>query len=338
MLKRIFAAAICLIMGVTSMVYTEASAASTIEAPQNLTVELKHYPDEYPYFELKFEVPPAVQTLYNSIIQQDEDMFYETEYKVGNGEWTQAGSILLSTGTTFAMNPDDMGIDGDIDIKANVYYFRVKFGYYTSAGTDEYGNAIAGDLVSSSFSNVASTKIDAKYENASSWATEELDRAAEYGFITESIAAKMNAPITREEFCEVIMKLYEKMVGEAAYTNLTTFTDTVNPEIYKAYELGIVGGIGNGKFAPKDLINREQVASMIYRAIKVIQPAADFTIIGSEKFTDENLISSWALESVKFMNKNGFIKGSNGRIDPKGTTTREQAVLIVLRTYEKYKN
>jgi len=36
------------------------------------------------------------------------------------------------------------------------------------------------------------------------------------------------------------------------------------------------------------------------------------------------------------MSKNGLIKGSNGYMDPKGTTTREQAVLIVLRTYEKY--
>jgi hypothetical protein len=59
---------------------------------------------------------------------------------------------------------------------------------------------------------------------------------------------------------------------------------------------------------------------------------------GAEKFSDENLISSYALESVKFMSKHGLIKGSNGYVNPKGTTTREQAVLIVYRTYEMYKS
>jgi hypothetical protein len=32
----------------------------------------------------------------------------------------------------------------------------------------------------------------------------------------------------------------------------------------------------------------------------------------------------------------GFIQGSNGKFDPKGTCTREQAVLIAVRVYEKY--
>ena len=29
-------------------------------------------------------------------------------------------------------------------------------------------------------------------------------------------------------------------------------------------------------------------------------------------------------------------KVGDGRVDPKGTTTREQAVIMVVRTYEKY--
>ena len=48
-----------------------------------------------------------------------------------------------------------------------------------------------------------------KYKNASTWAVAELDKVAEYGFITDNIKDKMNGPITREEFCEVAIKLYE---------------------------------------------------------------------------------------------------------------------------------
>jgi len=321
------------------MTFAVAADAEAIEAPQNLTVEIKTEEDGYPYFLLNMQVPASVVELQEVISGTDSRLFYEPEYKVGNDEWRLTGGILLPAEPTIRMYPLDMGLDKDIDIKANVYHFRVRFGYYTVAGTDEYGNRIAADPVYSAYSNVASTAIAAyqkKYEGASAWASTELDKAAEYGFITDKIKDKMNAPITREELCEVIMKLYEKIIGEAKYSDVSAFSDTQNPEIYKAYELGIVNGVGNGKFAPKDLTNREQVAAMMYRAVKAINPNSDFGTEGAEKFSDEKLISSWALEPVKFMCKNGLIRGSNGYVDPKGTTTREQAVIIVLRTYEKF--
>lgn len=339
MMRRIIATALCLIMVITFMAYAEPDTIKTIEAPQNLTVEVKKQADGYPYFQLNMQVPASVKALGEAAPETGSDLFYEAEFRVGNGEWEMAGGSHFTTGPVIDMNPVDMGLDADIDIKANVYQFRVRFGYYTIVGTDGDGNGLAGEPVHSAYSNIASTAIAAyqkSYEGASSWATTELDKAAEYGFITEKISGKMNAPITREELCEVIMKMYEKIIGEASYSDLSTFSDTQNPEIYKAYGLGITNGVGNSKYAPKDLTNREQVASMMYRAVKAINSAADFSTAGAEKFSDEKLISSWALESVKFMSKNGLMKGSNGYVNPKGTTTREQAVLIILRTYEKY--
>ena len=266
------------------------------------------------------------------------ELFFGVENKIGNGEWKDAGAIHFNVGTVFDMNPEDMGINANVDIKANIYQFRVRFIYYLNE-TNEDGNMVNVDTIFSQYSNIASVGIEAykkDYKEASTWAVQELDRAAEYGFITEKIKDKMNGPISREELCEVIMKLYEKMLGEATYKDMSAFTDTQNPEIFKAFELGIVSGVGNGKFAPKQLTNREQVAVMMHNAVKKIKPDADFSIDGVGNFKDEKLISSWALQSVKFMNKNGLIIGSNGNVDPKGTTTREQAVLIVVRTYEKY--
>ncbi|HYE83177.1 MAG TPA: S-layer homology domain-containing protein [Clostridia bacterium] len=338
-MRRTIAMILCMIMVVTGMVYAEPTDVKAIEAPANLTVELKTEDDGYPYFQLKVQVTESVKVLAEIITEDEANLFYEVECKVGNGGWEPTGAAHFNLGPVIDMNPKDMGIDADIDIKANVYEFRVRLGYYSSLGTDADGNSIAAEPVYSPYSNIASIGIEAyqkTYEGASAWATTELDKAAEYGFITEKISGKMSAPITREELCEVIMKMYEKIIGEANYSDLNAFTDTQNPEIYKAYELGITNGVGNGKYAPKDLTNREQVASMMHRAVKAINPGADFSTAGAEKFTDEKLISSWALESVKFMSKNGFIKGSNGYVDPKVTTTREQAVLIILRTYEKY--
>ncbi|NLY42616.1 MAG: S-layer homology domain-containing protein [Clostridiaceae bacterium] len=339
MMKKIISMAICLIVVMTGMVYAESGTAAAIEAPKDLTVELIHSDEGYPYFRLKMQVPATVQVLGDNITEDEGALFYEVEYKVGNEDWRPAGAIEYAIGPVFEMTPEDMGIGENVDIKANVYQFRVKFGYYTFEEADEYGNRIAKEPIFSPFSNIASIGIAAyqkTYEGASTWAIPELDKAEEYGFITEKIKDNMSQPITREELCEVIMKLYEKMVGHAEYSDPSTFSDTKNPEIYKAYGLGIVKGVGNDKFAPNDLTNREQVAAMLYRAAKVIKPEADFSIDGAEKFKDDNLISSWAIEAVKFMNKNGLIKGSDGYVNPKGTTTREQAVLIIVRIYEKY--
>jgi len=119
---------------------------------------------------------------------------------------------------------------------------------------------------------------------------------------------------------------------------MSAFTDTTNPEIFKAYNHKIVNGVGNNKFAPNNLITREQMAAMVTNALRSVLPGADFSTAGVTPFADQQKISGWALESVKFANKNSIMRATAaGFIDPQGTTTREQAVIMILRTYQKYK-
>jgi len=333
---------ICVLFLLTNIAYASSVYENT-PAPENLTAELASFSDGSPYFKISFDIPASIKDLVNKEYQDNEaGAFYsiEFEYKIGDKNWYAGGNAFSAEAWQDAkLTPEDMGIDGNIDIKANTYNIRAKFVCNTFTVNAD-GVRMAGSSYHSPYSNVFSigTAAFQKYKNASTWAETELDKAAEYGFITDRIKDKMNGPITREEFCEVVIKLYEKKMGNAAiYSNMNAFTDTKNPEIFKAYELGIVNGVGGNKFAPNDLVNREQVAAMMHRAVKTINPAADFSTTGVEKFADEHLISSWALESLKFMNKNGFIKGvGDNRVDPKGTTTREQAVIMVLRTYEAY--
>ncbi len=117
----------------------------------------------------------------------------------------------------------------------------------------------------------------------------------------------------------------------------STFTDTTNVEILKAYQLGIVNGIGNNKFSPQVLINREQMAAMLNRAVVAIRPDADTSVTGAPTFSDENEIAPYFISNVKFMAKNGFINWvGNNRFAPKATSTREQAVIVAVRVYETY--
>lgn len=177
------------------------------------------------------------------------------------------------------------------------------------------------------------------FKGASSWAAAELEKAAGYGFITDGIKDQMNAPITREEFAEVAVKLYEKYTGKQAdIGDMSVFADTSNPEIFKAYSLKIVNGTDIAKklFSPKGLVNRQQVAAMLFRTVSAMNPGADLGTSGAGTFADEKDIAPWALDAVRFMNKNSFLKGSDNKIDPNGICTREMSVLVATRVYEKY--
>jgi len=177
------------------------------------------------------------------------------------------------------------------------------------------------------------------YADASSWAVPELERASEYGFITDKVSEELSKPISREELAELAVRLYEKYTGQKAdAADADTFRDTKNPEVLKAYKLDIVEGTDSfwRLFSPGASATREQVAVMLYRTIKAMYPEADMNTEGAAVFSDEAHISGWAREALSFMGSNEFIKGGDGRIYPGETCSREMAVIITMRIYEKY--
>lgn len=187
--------------------------------------------------------------------------------------------------------------------------------------------------------SVYSISNEVPYKDASPWAMADLNEAAENGLITERIMNKMNAPITREEFAELAVRLYENSTGKkASYGASDTFNDTKNIEIHKAFNLEIVNGTDMKLklFSPNINTNREQVAAMLYRTIKVIKPDENMSVVGASSFSDEKEVSAWALDSLKYMSKQGYLLGSGGKINPKGLCTREMAVIIANRIYNKY--
>lgn len=312
-----------------------------LDAPQNLKVEVIKDSNNKPYFQLNWIIPETITETNKKM-----PVYHIIDFKVGDGKWLsettewdalpQAPSSLLMFSDT--LDPIEEDFVDKVVIEENIYYFRLAY----------VCEQLSGAPIISTYSNVASTKMVA-YTNASEWAKTELDEADQKGLIPDSLKGKdMTLPITREEFAELAVKLYEKTTGEAVVPAANPFTDTTNPEILKAKEVGITEGVSTTKFAPNDLTNREQVATMLSRTIRKMVPTGDFATTGAPKFSDEDKISSWALEHVLYMAKQGIIKGTDGRFEPKAvttketasgyaTTTREQAVAMSLRTYNSIK-
>ncbi|MDD4833992.1 MAG: S-layer homology domain-containing protein [Lutispora sp.] len=312
-----------------------------LDAPQDLKVGIKKDSSDKPYFQLDWVIP-------ESITQANKQLpvYHFIDFKVGNGKWLSEttkwdgmpGAVANLLTSSDTLNPVEKNLVDKVVIEENIYYFRVAF----------VCEPPMGNPVISPYSNIASTKI-AAYSDASSWAKPEIDEADKNGLIPDSLkGADMTKPITREEFAELTVKLYERTTGKTVLeVSSNPFTDTKNPEILKAYGLGITTGTSATTFTPKNQINREQVASMLSRAIRIMVPGADFSTAGAPTFTDEKNISSWALEHVKYMSKLEIIKGAVGKFMPKAVTsaeiasgyantTREQAIAMSLRTFNKF--
>ncbi len=266
------------------------------------------------------------------------------DWKIGSGKWaTESGNRPFEKADN--MLADDLDVDpideggwAEVNIEQNTYYFRM---YFEMQKPD-------GSAIRSPFSNVVELGTPAYYSNANSWAMAELDKAAGYGLIPDILkGADMTRPITREEFAELAILLYEKTSGKTtAPVSPNPFTDTNNSRILQAFAVGITAGTSDTTFSPKVLINREQCAAMLFRTIKAIAPGADYSIAGIANFPNQKYISSWAVEATKYMAKKGIIKGdTNGNFMPKAITTaqeaagygmasREAAVMMSVRTYE----
>jgi len=108
------------------------------------------------------------------------------------------------------------------------------------------------------------------------WAEPYLEKAKELGIIQDGDSITFTSPITREEMAMVIVRA----VGDNFTINFEDYKeeildfDTTHPgmkeHVLKAYSAGIINGFPDGEFRPKDLTTRAQAASVIVRAVNLI--------------------------------------------------------------------
>lgn len=172
---------------------------------------------------------------------------------------------------------------------------------------------------------------DNKY-GCSDWAQKEVSKAVSTGIADGSVLEKITGDITRQEFCTLIVNSYSILKGSHFDSYTFPFDDTDDLNVSAAYELGIVKGVTNTKFAPHEYITREQMATMMDRMAKLI--GCNETVSDITAFDDYKKVSPWAFESMELMVGAGIIKGTEkNTLMPLDYTTREQAIVMVWRLY-----
>ena len=183
----------------------------------------------------------------------------------------------------------------------------------------------------------AATITGNNYSNTpSTWAQDALQQASLAGLTFDSLMGQFNKPITRQEYAQLMVNLYEATTGKTVVpVTSKPFVDTYSIAVAKANALGLANGVGASRFDPNGTLTRQEAATMMYREWKLVHPDYQKPAV-SYQFQDSSSIAPWAKDAIQFMVHEGLMQGTgNNRIDPTGIATREQAVVIALNNYEQ---
>ena len=96
-----------------------------------------------------------------------------------------------------------------------------------------------------------------------------VERAAARGLIDTGGRFYPNTPILRRDMAVMLVRAlgYSTLAGQVERTEIMPFSDVDSAKGYIiiAYDIGMISGIGGGRFAPYNTATREQAASMIAR-------------------------------------------------------------------------
>ncbi|NLV63663.1 MAG: S-layer homology domain-containing protein [Clostridiaceae bacterium] len=158
--------------------------------------------------------------------------------------------------------------------------------------------------------------------------------------ITKGTGAGKFSPealLTRGEFIVMLMRAYEIKPDDNPAENFADAGNTYyTGYLAAAKRLGISKGVGNNLFAPGNNITRQEMFTLLYNALKVINRIPQGTSAKTlSSFTDKDSIAPWAEEAMDYLIKAGAISGSNGRLNPQNTSTRAEMAQVLYNLLSK---
>lgn len=168
------------------------------------------------------------------------------------------------------------------------------------------------------------------------WAGREIAVVAAKGAIEGKSEGKF-APkdkVTRAEFAKMLVRALDLENGSAAegFADVNE-ADWFAPYVAAAADLKIINGRSAMKFDPNATITRAEMATMIARALKVSQGAADVADVNAalKGFADAGKINATLKDGVAFAATHEIVIGNAGKFLPNNNATRAEAAVIIYR-------
>lgn len=177
----------------------------------------------------------------------------------------------------------------------------------------------------------------------SEWAEGIVDLANSRGITVA--ADNYTVAITRRQMCELIYnaQLSGDGLGEEQGSMGDIPFDDIRAEDYKiaaCYRAGIISGMSETKFAPGNLLTREQAANIVLRAVAYAEQKYGKTYIKESgenpNYADDGEIADWARSLVYKAYYTGLMQGDGTNFHPKNNISIQESVVMVNNAYNLY--
>gem|GEM_PF-3123203 len=165
------------------------------------------------------------------------------------------------------------------------------------------------------------------------WASESIRELFRLGYIKgyPDGTFKPGNPISRAELVTVmnkVLKLAPTDQNSVSFKDIST-RDWFYNSVQNTFNAGLVKGYGNNSFAPDKSINREELASILIRALDSASSVKQDSA-GKTGFVDDAAISPWARDAIALAVSNGLIKGyQDNTFSPKNQATRAEVCVVI---------
>lgn len=169
------------------------------------------------------------------------------------------------------------------------------------------------------------------------WAAEEISFLAKYGIVSGNDGLFYpDTKITRAQFIKILILAFGLYDENAACNFIDVPKNSWHyPYAASAYNLGIAKGIGNNEFGADMLLQRQQMAVLLYEAANQCGISYDYD--SESGLADMHFVDKYAENAVAALYYNKIIKGDeNNRFSPKDAATRAQASKMIYNVIESF--
>ena len=170
------------------------------------------------------------------------------------------------------------------------------------------------------------------------WSTAALKKAVDNGLLKGyEVGGKTlingDAPLKRAEMAAVVNRAF----GAVKTSKLNGVTDVPSTSWYasdmaKAVMMGIF--MKDTTMRPEENITRQEAFVVLARAFKISSEKLDFEAL--QNYSDKSDIAAWAKKELNAMVEAGYVKGSNGKLDPNANISRAEFATVMDNLVKQY--
>ncbi|MBR2180383.1 MAG: S-layer homology domain-containing protein [Oscillospiraceae bacterium] len=169
------------------------------------------------------------------------------------------------------------------------------------------------------------------------WAENAINSLANNGIIKGTSENTFNpaSNITRADFALLLVRAFKLTSDNAENFADVSANDYYASELAIARNTGIVNGIGDNNYAPRNTITRQDMMVIVYRVLTTLNVGFGENV--EPQYADFAAVADYAKEAVSALISAGLVNGKSGNIAPEDFTTRAEVAVLIKRILDYLK-